>query len=192
MISHPAGKLDLTSDFLFAYNWYMKKYLELVKKNKWIAAGVAAVVVVVGVAVFIFLSNSKSINPTVGSSEEVIEETVIEMTAEDIGLTLTSVNSNREIKMVITKLGKIKSLEGNFSYEKDEAGERVTDGAYVEVNEEEMKKAGGKIERTITLGTCSSGTCRYHKGVKQVDVEIRVNLKSNEIGLITDKLVLSD
>jgi len=157
-------------------------------KNKWMLAGIAAVVVVVGVAAFMFFRGGGGDELDIPTTAE---EDVVEMQASDIGLTLTPINSGREVEMTVTNLEKVVSIEGSLEYEALESGEMVSRGALVSISEEEVSEAksgSGEITREITIGTCSSGTCKYDQGVEEVTAQLRINLTTGEVGAITEKV----
>lgn len=160
------------------------------KFNKLMILGIAAVVLVVGVAGYIFLRGGSSGGLDIPTT---VEENVVEMKAEDIGLTLVPINDGKEVEMTITNLEKVKSIEGSLEYEALEGGERVSRGALVTISESEISEAksgSGEISRKITIGTCSSGTCKYDKGVTEITAQLRVNLTTGEVGAITEKVSL--
>ncbi len=162
----------------------------MIPKNKLLLLGIAAVVLVVGVAVYMFLRGGSSANPEIPTTAE---ENVVEMKAEDIGLKLAPINGGKEVEMTVTNLEKVKSIEGSLEYEALEGAEKVSRGALVTISEEEIteaKSGSGEITRQITIGTCSSGTCKYDKGVEEVTAQLRVNLTSGEVGAITQKVSL--
>lgn len=159
-------------------------------KNKWLLAGIAAVILIVGIAAYLFIRGGGGNGPDIPITAE---ENTIKMSPEEIGLTLTPIKDGKEVEMIITKLEKVKSIEGSLEYEAVENGEQVSRGALVTLSESEVSEAkndGGSITRQITIGTCSSGTCKYDKGVKEVTAQLRVNLVSGEVGSITQKVSL--
>jgi len=44
----------------------------------------------------------------------------------------------------------------------------------------------------VDLGTCSSGTCKYDKGVTEVSVVIRINYANGEVGVAESKISLEE
>lgn len=157
---------------------------------------IAIVILVIGGAVFLLLNqNSSSKNSRSSNSsdeQQVVKEK--DLKAEDIGLILEVRPDNKAIIMEITRLDGIQSLEYEATYERDVddrsvgGDSRVMDGTAP--SQIEVKESDNKIRREILLGTCSKNVCRYHKGVKEVSFEIRVNLKSGEVGKITQKITL--
>lgn len=159
-------------------------------KNKGLLAGIVAVILVIGIAGYIFISGGGNDGPDIPTTAE---ENVVEMQASDIGLALTPINNGQEVEVTITKLDNVTSIEGSLEYEALEGDEMVSRGALVTISEEEVKEAksgSGEITREITIGTCSSGKCKYDKGVEEVTAQLRVNLTSGEVGAITEKVSL--
>lgn len=151
-------------------------------KNKKILIGAAALVILVlaGIGLFVFNLNSSP----VAEEESEVSENVIKMSAEDVGLTLSSQKNNQQLVMELTKLDDIESFEYEVSYEAIEEGETVMQGTFGSgPNPDEEGES--TIKRVIDLGTCSA-VCRYHKGVKEIEFTLRVNLKNGEVGLIEE------
>ena len=153
-------------------------------QNKLALAGIAAVIVMVIIVGFIFMQNSKK--ATVAEDEPTLEETAIQMTAEDIGLVLTPNAANTEITMEITDVSKFNSFEYEMNYDAQVDGEMVPRGA---IGSGEVE--GDSIKREITIGTCSSGKCKYDTGVNKVSFIIRLNLKDGQTGIVKQDLNLS-
>ena len=159
-------------------------------KNKGLLAGIIAIVLVIGIAGYIFVSGGNNDGPDIPTTAE---ENVIEMQASEIGLTLTPIGNGQEVEMTITNLEKVESIDGSLEYEALEGDEMVSRGALVSISEEEVaeaKSGSGEITREITIGTCSAGKCKYDKGVEEVTAQLRVNLTSGEVGAITEKVSL--
>jgi len=62
-----------------------------------------------------------------------------------------------------------KSIEYELSYDALVEGEYVPKGV---IGDADVTK-GTMIEKKITLGTCSSGTCKYDQGVKSIHALVR-------------------
>lgn len=159
-------------------------------KNKLILIVVAVVAIAVIGAVAVFAARSKSSGSSGDSSNA--SETIRTIQPEDIGLQLSLTPDQKEVVMTITKLDGVKSIEYETSYdaeEKDpESGETAiltqgaTSGDPVEV------KGMDKLERKITLGTCSKNVCRYHKVVSDIHFVIKVNYLDGSVGQAEDSL----
>jgi len=154
-------------------------------KKLYLIGGAAVIVVVLLGSVIMFL-NSRSVSQSGGgkvNQEEI--ENLIELSAEDVGLSLSSQKNNQQLVMELTKLSDIESFEYELSYDAIEGGESVSRGTFGSgPNPDEKGKS--VIKRVMDLGTCSSGVCKYDKGVKKVLFQLRVNLKSGEAGIIEE------
>lgn len=155
-------------------------------KNKLALAGITAVLVVLVVAGVIFMQNRKSSKaPQVQTSPE---EQATMIKPEEIGLVLTPNSSNTEVVMEINNVSAFTSFEYDMNYEAEVNGETVTQGA---TGSGDVKPGETSIKRSVTIGTCSAGKCRYDKGVKKVSFEIRLNLKDGKTALVKKDLNLS-
>ncbi len=159
----------------------MKKLLE----NKLALIGIGAVVVVALVAGFLFMQNSKK--SEVVTEEEMMEEEAIEISPEDIGLVLTPNAAGTEVVMEITDVSKFDSFEYEMNYDAEVDGEVVPRGA---IGSGEVNPGETSIKREITIGTCSSGKCKYDAGVAKISFIIRLNLKDGQTGLVKKDLEL--
>jgi hypothetical protein len=155
-------------------------------KNKKIILGAVALIVLILAGVGLYLFNSSSQAPEEEVNE--FEENFVEMSAEEVGLALSSQKNNQQLVMELTKLDEVESFEYEVSYEAIEEGEVVRQGTFGSgPNPDEENQS--TIERVIDLGTCSA-VCRYHTGVEEIEFTLRVNLTSGEIGLIEEIFVL--
>lgn len=109
-----------------------------------------------------------------------------EVTPDEIGLVLTPVNNNQKIRIEITNIEGIRGFEYELSYDAIENGETVPRGAIGELE----VVPGKKVSHDVDLGTCSSGTCKYDKGVTEVSVVIRVNYENGETGVAESSVSL--
>lgn len=155
-------------------------------KNKKIILGGVALLILIAAGVALFLFNSNSPVPQEKKNEFV--ENFIELSAADVGLALSSQKNNQQLVMELTKLDNVESFEYEVSYEAIEEGEVVRQGTFGSgPNPDE--KGQSTIKRVIDLGTCSA-VCRYHKGVKEIEFTLKVNLTNGEVGIIEEIFVL--
>jgi hypothetical protein len=155
-------------------------------KNKKIILGGVALLILIAAGVALFLFNSNSPVPQEKKNEFV--ENFIELSAADVGLALSSQKNNQQLVMELTKLDNVESFEYEVSYEAIEDGEVVRQGTFGSgPNPDE--KGQSTIKRVIDLGTCSA-VCRYHKGVKEIEFTLKVNLTNGEVGIIEEIFVL--
>ena len=154
-------------------------------RNKLALAGIGAVIIMAIVVGFVFMQNSKKTKEAV--DEPTLEETAIQMTPEDIGLVLTPNANNTEVTMEINDVSKFDSFEYEMNYDAEVDGEMVPRGA---IGSGEV--GGDSITRDITIGTCSSGKCKYDTGVTKISFIIRLNLKDGQTGIVKKDLNLSE
>lgn len=152
-------------------------------KNKVILSIIVVVILILlgGGAYFVFASKKPAPPPVVHT------QTIKNISPSDIGLTLTLSGDKRNVAMGITKLDGIKSIEGEFSYntqEKDsDSGDMMTvpQGGLISVVSVDGKD---KIEQEVSLGTCSSGTCRYPKILSDIKFVIKVTYTDGTLGQV--------
>jgi hypothetical protein len=160
----------------------MKKLME----NKLALLGIGAVVIVFAIAGFMFFQNSN--RPSEIVEEDTIEEQAIEIDPDDIGLTLTPNSNNTEVTMEISDTSSFSSFEYEMSYDAEVDGEIVPRGA---IGSGEVE-SGEPIKREITIGTCSSGKCKYDTGVTKISFIIRLNLNDGQTGIVKKDLDLGN
>ncbi len=157
------------------------------KQNKMLLiVGVVVLLVAVAGGAF-FLMNTGNSND--GGEEAGLEQNIRTLQPEDIGLELALSEDRREVSMTITKLEGIESVEYEASYDAEEedpeSGETAILSQGATSGEPIMVEEGQtEIQRDITLGTCSSGTCRYHNVVSDLKFVIKVNFENGEIGQV--------
>lgn len=155
-------------------------------KNKLALIGVAAVVIVIGIAGVIFLQNQKKAQvPQVQQSPE---EQAITMKPEDIALELTPNSANTEVAMKIGDVSKFTHFDYEMNYDAIVNGETVPRGA---IGSGDITPGDKSVERKITIGTCSSGTCKYDKGVTKISFIVRLTLTNGKTGVVQKDLNLS-
>ncbi len=150
-------------------------------KNKklFIIGGMLLLLMLFVSGVLLFLNNSF---PEEDKDRNSFDENLIEMSPEDVGLTLSSQQNNQQLVIEMTNLDEIESFEYELEYDAIENGEVVTQGTFGSgPNPDEEGKS--EIRRTIDLGTCSA-VCRYHEGVEEILFTLRVDLRNGEAGII--------
>ncbi len=158
--------------------------MDKILKNKLALIGILTVLIVGVIAGFIFFQNTKKIEEIVDN--ETIEEQAIEISPEDIELILTPNSNNTEVVMTINDTSKFSSFEYEMNYDTEVDGEVVPRGA---IGSGEVED-GKPIKREITIGTCSSGKCKYDTGVTKISFIIRLNLKDGQTGIVKKDLEL--
>lgn len=157
------------------------------KSNMFLILGGIGLLLVVFGGIFFVLKGKKSESSQTSSVTQK-KKAAKEVSPETIGLTLTPISNNQKIRLTITKVEGITNFEYELSYDAIENGEAVPRGAIGE-----LTVNGGKpVSHDVDLGTCSSGTCKYDKGVKEVMVVIRINYTNGETGVTESKISLED
>ncbi|MBI2051867.1 hypothetical protein HYT33_03850 [Candidatus Roizmanbacteria bacterium] len=135
--------------------------------NKKLLVGIGIVVVVLilsGVFVLSRVKSSKQEEPL----EELENEEVIPTVDSSVVVSLEPTRGNREVVLTVKNIPSgTRRIEYELSYDARGQGPQGAIGSV------ELKKGQRSLEKTITLGTCSSGTCVYHDVVG----EIRLSLK---------------
>jgi len=130
---------------------------------------------------FLFAGKSKTVGEPV-----VQEEIVGKLTPEEIGLTVTASPDKKKVKFSIEKVGEIKSVEYELSYEADSTAEEQGEGGEPRVQrgitgQEEVKSGDSAYESPwLDLGSCSKNVCRYDKGVSKVDLTLKIVKKDSK------------
>lgn len=151
------------------------------KKLLIIGGAILVVLAVVGGILFFINSGSGS-----NEDENGIIEDFRELSAEEIGVEISTDKESNEVIVDINKIEDIDTFEIVINYESNTDGEAVQDGAIASgPNEDEVGKDA--YHREIYLGTCSR-TCTPDEGIEEVMVEIRVDFKNGEVGLYTETL----
>jgi hypothetical protein len=150
---------------------------EKIKKNKWIVAAVVAVIIIVAGAILVTVNNAKKTPVT----QETNEDSIVNMKPEDIGLTLTPSSDNKELELHIGDVSKFSEYDYTVSYDAVEDGQTVEKGV---IGSGKINSGDTSVDKSITLGTCSSGTCRYDKGIKKIEFDIKLQLKNGKTGAV--------
>ncbi len=95
-------------------------------------------------------------------------EVVIPTVGSDVSVDLVSSSAGREVALQIKGIpSDTESIDYELSYQTKQQGLQGVIGTI------ELKKNESEVDKSLTLGTCSSGTCVYH----QVVGKIRLNLR---------------
>ncbi len=149
-----------------------------------ILGGAVIIILLIGAGVFVF-GKKESKSENIQQTEQVIKE----IDPEEIGLTLTPANQNRQIIFNATKLDGVDKITYTLSYEAE-----GPEGPLLRGSEGSFDIASGDYElpRTIDLGSCSSGTCKFDKGVREAEFDIRVDFTNGEVGRILQTVSLTN
>ena len=154
------------------------------RNNRWALLGIGAVIIVAVVTGAVFMMNSKKVREGKGP-EITAEEQAIQMKPEEIGLELTPNTAVTEVAMKINDVSKFTHFDYEMSYDAIVGEAAVPRGA---IGSGDVNPGETSVVRKITIGTCSSGTCKYDKGVKKISFIIRLTLKGGQIGVVKKDL----
>ena len=170
-------------------------------KNSKVLGGVIVllVVLILGGGLWYFIAAKSSSNQANQSQENSLggqTQTIGTLSPSDIGLQLVLRSDNKAVKFIANKLGGVKSLEWNFTYQADiplsdqnqyNQGQKVTQ----EFGSDSPVILNGKTSyesQFRELGTCSSGVCRYDSGVTSVQLEMKVTKLDGSIYKVDDSI----
>ncbi len=148
-------------------NWFKKR-------NNQIIAGVVIVLLLVS-GFLIFGGKSKSKAP-----ETIQDQSVQNISAEELGLTITAKPDNKAVKFAISKASSIKSIEYEVTYEADSTAAEQSEGGEPRVQrgitgDAKIDSGKGSYESDwLDLGSCSKNVCRYDSGVESVNLTLKI------------------
>lgn len=133
----------------------------------YLIGGIILIVLLIG-AVFMFTRNSDE--TTKQATEETEEEKieVIPTVDSSVKVGIEPENGNKDVVLTIAGIPEgTESIEYIISYDTAEQGLQGLNGI-VSVDSGE-----NEVEKKLTVGTCSSGTCVYHDVVGDIKVELK-------------------
>ncbi|MCX7996368.1 MAG: hypothetical protein N2691_01250 [Patescibacteria group bacterium] len=142
--------------------------MEAILKNKALVA--AGVVVVIILAIFGVLASRSSVQPSAPqtATKEEAEEAPVPTVDSSVKVTLEPLNSNREVKITVNNAPKgTNTIDVEMSYETTDQSLEGVIG--------QIKISDGSGTEKFTLGTCSSGTCRYHSLASDIRLVLKFN-----------------
>ncbi|OGK16078.1 hypothetical protein A2774_01765 [Candidatus Roizmanbacteria bacterium RIFCSPHIGHO2_01_FULL_39_12c] len=135
------------------------------KKKIILIGGVILTLLIISI---VLISSGRISEETEEESELLPTEVVIPTVDANAGVDLVASASGREVTLQVKKLPKgTETVDYELSYQTASQGLQGVIGTV------EIKSGQSSIDKTLTLGTCSSGTCIYH----QVVGKIRANLR---------------
>lgn len=139
-------------------------------KNLLLIGGVVIVLLILVGGYFVM--SSKSNKKAVQTEDVLPSEEAIPTVDSSVMVDLKATTGNKEVILTIKNPPKdTESIEYELSYLSKGT---LPKGVIGTINLEKP----GDIERKITLGTCSSGTCVYDTGVESVKVSLKFNSPS--------------
>ncbi len=154
------------------------------KKILLIAVGVLIILVILGLALYSLNNKPQGEN----NNEDSLVEKLVQLSAEDVGLVLSTQKNNQQLVMELNNLENVESFDYEVSYDAIENGEVIKQGTFGS-GPNPTEKGKTEIKRVIDLGTCSA-VCRYHKGIEEIQFTLRVNLLDGQVGMVEEIFVL--
>lgn len=152
-------------------------------KDKKILIGIIALVVLLllGGTYFVMSRNANTEEEEFGS----LEEELPSLSAEEVGLKMEALRGNQQVIFTLTKPDGITAVEYELTYFAEDGQQRAVIGT---IEEEDL---GGSeiVSKPLDLGSCSSGVCKYDKGVEKVDLLLKVT-KDDKDYQVKDSLSL--
>jgi hypothetical protein len=136
-------------------------------------------IIVVGVILLILIVGGFILTQSRGGSEKSKADSlpdveVIPTVGPEVKVSLEADSKKHEVTMEIAHVPDgTESIEYEFSYTKILDGESIQDGAIGTIQFD----GDDPISRDITLGTCSAKVCKYHEGVKKINVALKFHGK---------------
>jgi hypothetical protein len=162
-------------------------------KNKNVQIGLGVVLVVVlFIGGYFLIAGKKSQKTPV----EATTTTVQTLKPQDLGLTMEVSPDKKKIKFVIAKATDIIAIEYQFTYEADSTAQELSEGGESRVQrgitgEAKIKSGESSFESEwLDLGSCSKNVCKYDKGVKSINLTLKVTKKNHNLYEVQDKLEL--
>jgi len=130
-------------------------------KNFYIGGLIVLVLLVVG----IFIFNRKQVNKQTTGDVSPTDQ-IIPTIDSSVKVSLTSQTGNKEILLKVSNMPKnTQSVDYELSYQTAQQGLQGVIGT--------ITNEGDSFEKTLTLGTCSSGTCVYHQVVGKIKLTLK-------------------
>ncbi len=139
--------------------------MKLYKNKKIVVGVVVGILLLVSIVV---ISGGRKNQETKEPEELLPTESVIPTVGSDVNVDLISSSAGHEVTLVIKGIPSgTNSIDYELSYQTAQQGLQGVIGT-IELSEGEVE-----VDKNLTLGTCSSGTCIYHKVVGKVRLNLR-------------------
>lgn len=137
-------------------------------KKMMMVGGIIAALLIVGVGIKLLTTAPKSNDQ--GNGNMLPEVEVLPTVDSSVVVTLKPLDKGKEVEVSVKNAPKgTTAIEYEMSYDAVVDGNKVPKGAIGTIDE----IVGNSVTRKITLGTCSSGTCKYDLGVESVKLTLR-------------------
>lgn len=142
----------------------------MLAKNKNMLIVVLVLVVFVGVGFFMTRGNSTK-NADQEIDEEILPDVeVLPTVTDDVKVNITSDAKRQEASLSIMGVPEgTEEIEYELSYDAEVDGEKVPKGVIGTIEFDGKEP----VKRQVTLGTCSSGTCKYDKGITAIKATLK-------------------
>ncbi len=154
---------------------------------------VVIILLVLGGGAFAMMSKKQ---PAPISDTSTTDQIVGTLKPEDIGLSLQMSDTNKRIKVIVSKVGDIKSVEYEITYDADVPAAEKLEGGEDRVSrgfsdQAEIKSGQSNYEsKDFDLGSCSKNVCRYDTGVTEIKLIMKVTKRDNKIFQVEDSVKL--
>lgn len=145
--------------------------MEALKENKNMLFVGAVLVLLVFVGLFVTQTKKSVASKDKTSNENVLPDVEILPTVDStVKVDLKADAKKQEVNLTVNDVPSgTESIEYELSYDADVDGEHVPKGVIGTIEFDGKEP----VERKITLGTCSSGTCKYDKGVSKIKAALK-------------------
>ena len=143
-------------------------------KNVLIALAIAVVLLLILGLGFYFLSSNNSLSQNQEPTPTPYVDVVATIAPEDLGLSFIARADKKAVKFEIENTADITSIDYEISYV---AEGDLARGAIGHVE----PKNGVIASNYIDLGTCSSGKCKYDKGVTSVKLLLKITKTDGQV-----------
>jgi hypothetical protein len=139
------------------------------KDKRILAVIVVIVLLLVAGAAFMFMGGNAS-DQAANEEEQLVGDDVATIEPSEIGLEMEAMSNNQQVVFRITKPDGITAVEYELTYLAADDQQRGVIGTI-----DDLDASSGVIEsKPLDLGSCSSGVCKYDKGVESVDLLLKV------------------
>ncbi|MBP9816128.1 hypothetical protein KBD09_02740 [Candidatus Woesebacteria bacterium] len=144
--------------------------MKMIEKNKNMLIVVAVLVLLVAVGFFFVRGNGTNKADEEANEEVLPDIEILPTVADTVIVKITSDAKKQEASLNITGVPEgTESIEYELSYDADIDGEKVPKGVIGTIEFDGKEP----VKRQITLGTCSSGTCKYDKGIASIKASLK-------------------
>ena len=143
------------------------------KKQKVIIFIIAIVLVVLGGGYYLLSTNEVTPKPVIAEPQKT-EDTILTISPEELGLTLTAGVDKKRVIMEITNLKDLSSLDYELSYT---SKGNIPRGAIGNI---EVKSKDKLVKKEIVLGTCSD-VCHYDLEVSDIKLILKVTKTDGKV-----------